>query len=132
MIKKEYREEMIDGMMAPTRDGITESVGKENFENLNAAVSEYAKLPYYKMMDDILAKRDTDLTRKRTELANRGAQIVEDMIEYEQDREEYSISVQKIGKSTVHRPLQSKRVAMQTLTKDKTKVLEGEQSRNEQ
>lgn len=57
---------------------------------------------------------------------------MEDMIEYEQDREEYSISVQKIGKSTVHRPLQSKRVAMQTLTKDKTKVLEGEQSRNEQ
>lgn len=130
--QKEYREEMIDGMMAPTRDGITESVGKENFENLNAAVSEYAKLPYYKMMDDILAKRDTDLTRKRTELANRGAKIVKDMKEYEQTREEYSISVQKIGKTTVHRSLQNKRAAMQALTNDKTKVLEGEQSRNEQ
>lgn len=130
--QKVYREEIIDGMMLPTRDGITEIVGTENFERLNLAVNEYAELPYYKMMEDIIEKKDTELTRKRQELANRGAQIVEDMIEYEQDREEYSISVQKIGKSTVHRPLQSKRVAMQTLTKDKTKVLEGEQSRNEQ
>lgn len=130
--QKVYREEIIDGMMLPTRDGITEIVGTENFERLNLAVKEYAELPYYKMMEDIIEKKDTELTRKRQELANRGAQIVEDMIEYEQDREEYSISVQKIGKSTVHRPLQSKRVAMQTLTKDKTKVLEGEQSRNEQ
>lgn len=130
--QKVYREEIIDGMMSPTRDGITEIVGTENFERLNLAVNEYAELPYYKMMEDIIEKKDTELTRKRQELANRGAQIVEDMIEYEQDREEYSISVQKIGKSTVHRPLQSKRVAIQTLTKDKTKVLEGEQSRNEQ
>lgn len=130
--QKVYREEIIDGMMLPTRDGITEIVGTENFERLNLAVKEYAELPYYKMMEDIIEKKDTELTRKRQELANRGAQIVEDMIEYEQDREEYSISVQKIGKSTVHRPLQSKRVAMQALTKDKTKVLEGEQSRNEQ
>ena len=128
--QKVYREEIIDGMMLPTRDGITEIAGT-NFERLNLAVKEYAELPYYKMMEDIIEKKDTELTRKRQELANRGAQIVEDMIEYEQDREEYSISVQKIGKSTVHRPLQSKRVAMQTLTKDKTKVLEGEQSRNE-
>lgn len=130
--QKVYREEIIDGMMSPTRDGITEIVGTENFERLNLAVNEYAELPYYKMMEDIIEKKDTELTRKRQELTNRGAQIVEDMIEYEQDREEYSISVQKIGKSTVHRPLQSKRVAMQALTKDKTKVLEGEQSRNEQ
>lgn len=130
--QKEYREEMIDGMMAPTRDGITEIVGKENFENLNAAVTEYAELPYYKMMDDVLAKRDTDLTRKRIELANRGKQIVVDMKEYEQNKEEYSVSVQKIGKATIHRSLQNKRAAMQTLTNDKTKVLEGEQSRNEQ
>lgn len=130
--QKVYREEIIDGMMSPTRDGITEIVGTENFERLNLAVNEYAELPYYKMMEDIIEKKDTELTSKRQELANRGAQIVEDMIEYEQDREEYSISVQKIGKSTVHRPLQSKRAAMQALTKDKTKVLEGEQSRNEQ
>ena len=130
--QKVYREEIIDGMMSPTRDGITEIVGTENFERLNLAVNEYAELPYYKMMEDIIEKKDTELTRKRQELANRGAQIVEDMIEYEQDIEEYSISVQKIGKSTVHRPLQSKRAAMQALTKDKTKVLEGEQSRNEQ
>lgn len=54
------------------------------------------------------------------------------MKEYEQTREEYSISVQKIGKTTVHRSLQNKRAAMQALTNDKTKVLEGEQSRNEQ
>lgn len=130
--QKEYREEMIDGMMAPTRDGITEIVGKENFENLNAAVSEYAELPYYKMMDDILAKRDTDLTRKRLELVNRGAQITKEMKAYEQNKEEYSISVQKIGKTTVHRALENKRAAKQALTNDKTKVLEGEQSRNEQ
>ena len=130
--QKVYREEIIDGMMSPTRDGITEIVGTENFERLNLAVNEYAELPYYKMMEDIIEKKDTELTRKRQELANRGAQIVEDMIEYEQDREEYSISVQKIGKTTVHRSLQNKRAAMQALTKDKTKVLEGEQSRNEQ
>lgn len=84
------------------------------------------------MMDDILAKRDTDLIRKRVELANRGARIVKDMKEYEQTREEYSISVQKIGKATIHRSLRNKRAAMQALTNDKTKVLEGEQSRNEQ
>ena len=129
--QQEYREEMIDGMMLPTRDGITELVGKENFERLNATVSEYAELPFYKMMDDVLSKRDTDLTRKRIELANRGKKIVVDMKEYEQTREEYSISVQKIGKTTVHRSLQNKRAAMQELTNDKTKVLEGEQSRNE-
>lgn len=129
--QKEYREEMIDGMMAPTRDGITEIVGKENFEKLNATVSKYAELPYYKMMDDVLAKRDTDLTRKRLELTNRGAKIVKDMKEYEQTRKEYSISVQKIGKTTVHRSLQNKKAAMQAITNDKTRVLEGEQSRNE-
>ena len=129
--QQEYREEMIDGMMLPSRDGITELVGKENFERLNATVSEYAELPFYKMMDDVLSKRDTDLTRKRIELANRGKKIVVDMKEYEQTREEYSISVQKIGKTTVHRSLQNKRAAMQELTNDKTKVLEGEQSRNE-
>lgn len=129
--QQEYREEMIDGMMLPNRDGITELVGKENFERLNATVSEYAELPFYKMMDDVLSKRDTDLTRKRIELANRGKKIVVDMKEYEQTREEYSISVQKIGKTTVHRSLQNKRAAMQELTNDKTKVLEGEQSRNE-
>lgn len=129
--QQEYREEMIDGMMLPTRDGITELVGKENFDRLNATVSEYAELPFYKMMDDVLSKRDTDLTRKRIELANRGKKIVVDMKEYEQTREEYSISVQKIGKTTVHRSLQNKRAAMQELTNDKTKVLEGEQSRNE-
>lgn len=129
--QKEYREEMIDGMMAPTRDGITEIVGKENFEKLNATVSEYAELPYYKMMDDVLAKKDTELTRKRLELAIRGAKIVKDMKEYEQTREEYSISVQKIGKTTVHRSLQNKKAAMQAITNDKTRVLEGEQSRNE-
>ena len=85
------------------------------------------------MMDDVLAKRDTDLTRKRTELINRGKQIVvEDMKAYEQTREEYRISVQKIGKTTVHRSLQNKRNAMQALTYDETKVLEGEQLRNEQ
>ena len=82
--QQEYREEMIDGMMLPTRDGITELVGKENFERLNATVSEYAELPFYKMMDDVLSKRDTDLTRKRIELANRGKKIVVDMKEYEQ------------------------------------------------
>ena len=54
------------------------------------------------------------------------------MKEYEQNKEEYSVSVQKIGKATVHRSLQNKKDAMQALTKDKTKVLEGEQSRNEQ
>lgn len=130
--QKEYREQMIDGMMAPTRDGITEIVGKENFERLNLTVNEYAELPYYKMMDDILAKRDTDLIRKRVELANRGTKIVKDMKEYEQTREGYSISVQKIGKATIHSSLQNKRAAMQALTEDKIKVLEGEQSRNEQ
>ena len=30
--QKVYREEIIDGMMSPTRDGITEIVGTENFE----------------------------------------------------------------------------------------------------
>lgn len=130
--QKVYREEIIDGMMSPTRDGITEIVGTENFERLNLAVNEYAELPYYKMMDDILAKRDTDLTRKRLELVNRGAQITKEMKAYEQNKEEYSISVQKIGKTTVHRALENKRAAKQALTNDKTKVLEGEQSRNEQ
>ena len=51
---------------------------------------------------------------------------------YEQNKEEYSISIQKIGKTTVHRALENKRAAKQALTNDKTKVLEGEQSRNEQ
>ena len=45
--QKVYREEIIDGMMSPTRDGITEIVGTENFERLNLAVNEYAELPYY-------------------------------------------------------------------------------------
>ena len=130
--RKVYRQEIIDGMMADSKDRITDIVGKENFEKLNETVKEYAELPYYKMMDDLINKQDTELTRKRQELAKRGAQIVEDMIEYGKDMEDYSISVQKIGKSTVHRPLQSKRMAMQVLTNDKTKVLEGEQSKNEQ
>ena len=52
--QKVYREEIIDGMMLPTRDGITEIAGTENFERLNLAVKEYAELPYYKMMEDII------------------------------------------------------------------------------
>lgn len=130
--QREYKEEIIDGMMAPTKDGITAIVGKENLDNLSDTVNEYSELPYYKMMNDVVNKRDTELTRKREECINKGKQIVVDMKAYEQAREDYSISVQKIGKTTVNRPLQSKRSAMQTLSSNKTKVLEGEQLKNEQ
>ena len=130
--QSEYRDEIIDGMMEENREVITDIVDKENFEKLNETVNKYAELPYYKMMDDFISKRDTELTRKSRELQNRGRQIVADMKEYEESRQEYSISVQKIGKATIHRPLQKKRTAEKVLTNDKTNVLEGEQSKDEQ
>lgn len=64
--QKVYREEIIDGMMSPTRDGITEIVGTENFERLNLAVNEYAELPYYKMMEDIIEKKRYRTYEKKT------------------------------------------------------------------
>ena len=130
--QKEFREAIVDGMMADTRDSITDIVGKENFESLNILLSEYDKLPYLYMMDDVRNKRDTDLTRKRKEFIDQSKKILEDMKKYEQNKVGYSISVQKIGKTTVHSPLENKRTAMQALTNDKNRVLEGEKSTNEQ
>lgn len=84
-------------MMAETKDGFTAIVGKDNFERLNTAVREFAELPYNRMIMDYVEKKDTILTRKRTEFISRGKKIVADMKEYEKNSSKYAVSVKKIG-----------------------------------
>ena len=62
-------------------DSLFYVVGKENFEALNGVINEYRALPYYAMMDDVIAQRTTKLTEKRMELINRSVEILDVMIE---------------------------------------------------
>lgn len=127
--QKEYREEIIDGMMAETKDGFTAIVGKDNFERLNTAVREFAELPYNRMVMDYVEKKDTILTRKRTEFINRGKKIVEDMKEYEKNSSKYIVSVKKIGEVSADISVTDTKKAMQAVTNDKNN-LKGEHSKN--
>lgn len=127
--QKEYREEIIDGMMAKSKDGFTAIVGRDNFERLNNAVREYAELPYARMRMDFVEKKDTPLTRKATELVSRGKKIVEDMNEYRKNASKYVVSVKKIGEVSADISVRDTQKAMQAVTNDKDN-LKGEQSKN--
>ncbi len=39
--------------------------GKENLEELNSTIEEYRRLPYLSLMQNLLIKKDTELTRKK-------------------------------------------------------------------
>lgn len=127
--QKEYREEIINGMMAETKDGFTAIVGKDNFERLNTAVREFAELPYNRMIMDYVEKKDTILTRKRTEFISRGKKIVADMKEYEKNSSKYVVSVKKIGELSADISVRDTKTATQAVTNDKN-ILKGEQLTN--
>ena len=128
--QERFLDKIIDGMMQENSNALTSVVGKDNLSRLNECVKEYAKIPYYHLMNDLRNNKDTELTRKRQELISRGKQIVEEMGRHERQGE-YSISVQQIGKSTVHQSFEDKRKASQAINSDRNRVLEGEQFRNE-
>lgn len=125
-----YMDKIIDGMMQENSDALTSVVGKDNLSRLNECVKEYAEIPYYHLMSDLRNNKDTELTRKRQELISREKQIVGEMERHE-IQGQYSISVQQIGKNTVHQSLEDKRKASQAINLDRNRVLEGEQTRNE-
>lgn len=65
-------------------DSLFKLVGKVNFDKLNDIINEYRALPYYEMMDDVINKRTTELTEKRTNLINSAYGVWDAMIEQAQ------------------------------------------------
>lgn len=127
--QRDFIDSIVDGMMQESLDPFFNVVGKENYNRLNDCINEYAEIPYYKMMEDVIEKRDTELTRKRNSLIQRGIDIDNDMLAYR--NRDYEIQVQQIGKSTVHQSLSGKREAVQKMQSDATKDLEGVFSKDE-
>lgn len=80
--KKEIMHARIDTSLEPLLD----IVGHENFERLNTIINEYRKLPYYKMMDDVVNKRTTALTEARMNYYNESLHIFDMMVERREER----------------------------------------------
>lgn len=78
----QFRESIIASRVDYNLDLLFETVGRENFEALNQTINEYVSLPYYDMMEDVLAHRTTPLTVMRDELINRASEIMNQMVAY--------------------------------------------------
>lgn len=123
-----YGKDIAEGMINPEMTYIYDTVGKENLEALNDIVVQYRQMPYYNMMDDVINKKDTDLTRKRTALIEGSKSVVEDMNSYRDNtsEQEYQISIQEIKKATDNQNEKDKREAAEVLSKDKVVTLKEE------
>ncbi len=101
-----FKQAIIDTRMSDNMDLLYDTVGRDNFEELNQTVTEYRNLPYLKMMSQVINHEDTDLTRKRQELIEKGKTIAEQMKQYQ--REHYSITEESINKGTINEPNENK------------------------
>ena len=135
MLTQEFREafsqEIKDARLGEDLSILYNAVGEQNLRSLNSIVKEYRSLDYYKMMNDVIGKRDTELTRKRSELINKANEITQKMKEYNQEHNlehDYEIKTQKIGQVTVNQPYTSKKIATSVLQETVEKIKEGEQS----
>ena len=60
-------------------DRLRDSLGQDQFNRINDLVKEFGDIPYYSMMRDVIEKKDTPLTQKRTELIKEATNVVLDM-----------------------------------------------------
>ena len=72
-------------------------IDDENVGELNISIEEYRRLPYLSLMQNLFDKKDTELTRKRTELIAKSESIV---VEMEKKRaENYQITTRRNWRS---------------------------------
>ncbi|MFV0250376.1 MAG: hypothetical protein ACK5HP_05035 [Bacilli bacterium] len=93
---KKFRKDIINARVNNNLDSLFNLVGKENFDKLNGIINAYSSSPYYKMMDDVINNRSTDLTDKRTSLYNDSINILELMTDHV---EQYSDCENLTGKN---------------------------------
>lgn len=73
---------IIKARTSTSLDSLFQAVGKENFDALNTIINTYQQLPYYKMMDDVINHRTTELTEKRTQIIQAAQDVFAKMLEY--------------------------------------------------
>lgn len=124
---KVFSQEIKDARINEDLSDFYAVIGEQNLKELNSIVNEYRSLNYYKMMSDVIEKKDTELTRKRNELINKAIEITKKMKEHNKEQD-YEIKTQKIGQATVNQPYTSKKIATSVLKETVEKIKEGEQS----
>lgn len=84
-----YKKEIIESRRNGDMSHLFEIVGKENFESLNELFhifyKEFSGANYYSLMNDLIEKKETENTKKYTEIKRKSAQIFEAMQEYSQN-----------------------------------------------
>ena len=79
---KEFRDLIIKSRIENDLSSLLDVIGEDNFNELNNIINEHHSLHYYSMMDDVIKKRDTELSRKYYELKDKSRDIVEKMKEH--------------------------------------------------
>lgn len=118
-----FHSDIIDAMIQPDSNALTNKVGQDNINNLNQVVNDYRALPYYKMMNDVINHRDSELTQRRNDLISTAKTIVVQMQEYSKSKD-FIITPIDIGKLTVNENIQTKVIAQETVQNDINKVFE--------
>lgn len=128
----EFYNDLVDAMIEPDETPLINKIGNENLDTLNSYVTRYHELPYYKMMNDVINNRDTELVQTRNNLIDSAKNVVQKMRENSKLYEAtYTIPTQLIGKLTVNQSTQSKSNAQKIINLDKKRLLEGEHTINE-
>lgn len=91
---KNFKSAIMRARIDSNMSSLLNLIGKENFEKLNNIIKDYKELPYYQMMDDVINKKDTELTRKRIELYNSAQNINLEMIEHTKQFFNYDIDTE--------------------------------------
>lgn len=92
-----FAAELAKAMISQDMEYVYNIFGKENLEELNSTIEEYRRLPYLSLMQNLFDKKDTELTRKRTELIAKSESIV---VEMEKKRaENYQITTRRNWRS---------------------------------
>ena len=118
-----FQSDIIDAMIQSDSSTLISRIGQDNIDNLNQVVNEYRAMPYYKMMNDVINHRDTELTQKRNDLISTTKTIVDKMQEYSENKD-FIITPIDIGKVTKNENIQAKVIAQETVQNDINKVLE--------
>lgn len=118
-----FHSDIIDAMIQPDSNALTNKVGQDNINNLNQVVNDYRALPYYKMMNDVINHRDSELTQRRNDLISTAKTIVVQMQEYSKGKD-FVITPIDIVKVTVNENIQTKVIAQETVQNDINKVFE--------
>jgi|GEM_PF-1136381 len=85
-----FKKDILDSRLEVNLDLLMEKVGKENFEQLNESITEYSKLPYYRLMSDYFNKSDTELTQKAMDIIKGSRETFKNMEEYSnKDKSEF-------------------------------------------